>query len=284
VELDKLLKEQKSTLEALGPQRVSSTEQASYLIKIASDFQTKTAMALDGAYYTDDNFDEKEALRLANAIVTRNEQFGQDFHSYGHTYEFKQALLKKDFGKEHRFTEGFGTDDFDDVNFSSTGWKPTEHDKGESTMKNKKSTRKVKQDMSVLEDVIDEAIPLKRPIEQGLSSWLSQLYHRSRGFEIGTFDPKLLANAMKESSTKWRDICRGYVSDVIVLTHEYLLELLTILCPDERVLDQLLNLLTDKIMDGYKNALDQVDFILLVERSTKPATQNHYFNDSLQKW
>ena len=88
---------------------------------------------------------------------------------------------------------------------------------------------------------------------------------------------------MKKQLSKWGAICRGYVSDVVYLTHRFILELLKALCPDERVRSELLDVIMEDISKGYKNAMSHVDFILTVERTLKPATQNHYFNENLQK-
>jgi hypothetical protein len=252
--LDKLLKDSKAKLEGLGPQRATTAEQASYLVKIASDFQTKTCMAIEATYYADDNFDNNEVLRLANNIVNRNENFAEDFNEYGHNYMFKTVLESGDLIEPI----------------------------SETYIHDEKFTRQNDEIVPVLEDIVDNPLELEYPADCGIATWLTSLYGQSRGFEIGTFDPKLLANAMKQQSTKWRDLCRGYVSDVVCLTHSYILELLKILCPDERVLSELLDLLMEDIIQGYKNALAQVDFILNVERSMKPATQNHYFNENLQ--
>jgi hypothetical protein len=76
-----------------------------------------------------------------------------------------------------------------------------------------------------------------------------------------------------------------------------------ILCEDEQlsmpedlgILKWLINVyrsfrggLSSMLMDGlrerYKSAVGQVEFILQVERSEKSATQNHYLNDTLEKW
>lgn len=259
IELDKILKECEARLKALGPQRMTAAEQSSYLIKIASEFQTKTRMALEATYYTDDNFDNIEWLRLANNIVNRNDTFAKTFSEFGHTYKFKEeALCSSDFYEDY-------DESSDELDF----------DRGGCTT--------FVDPVPELGDILEDMENLGYPIKAGVASWLSGLYHRSRGFELGTFDPKLLATAMKQQSTKWSSICRGYISDVVVLTHRYILEQLQILCPDERIRSELLDLLIEPILQGYRNAVAQVDFILNVERSMKPSTQNHYFNDTLRQ-
>jgi hypothetical protein len=200
-------------------------------------------------------FENNWCLRLANNIVDRNENFSSDFEKYGHDYEFKEA-------------------GFEEADFSVPVSEPLELDD---------LTREQTDPIALISDIVDEGVALKTPASTGIASWLDKLYGRSRGFELGTFDPKLLANAMKQQTTKWQDICRGYVGDVIHLTHLYIEGMLCELCSDERIIRGLQGLLTEKMLMGYKNALSQVDFILNVERSMKPTTQNHYFNETLQK-
>ncbi|KAH6662694.1 dynamin family protein [Halenospora varia] len=79
---------------------------------------------------------------------------------------------------------------------------------------------------------------------------LTEVYRASRGFKLGTFDPSLLAIIIKEQSKKWDSIALGYINS---------------------------------LLERYKKAVAQVAFILQVKRSEKPATQNHYFNDTLEK-
>lgn len=38
----------------------------------------------------------------------------------------------------------------------------------------------------------------------------------------------------------------------------------------------------DGLVKRYQKAIEQVDFILTVERSVTPITFNHYFNDNLE--
>lgn len=89
---------------------------------------------------------------------------------------------------------------------------------------------------------------------------------------------------MREQSKKWNSLALGYVSDAVTIVHNFVTELLRIVYPDARVRRGLISLLTDHLIERYKKAVDQVVFVLQVERSEKPATQNHYFNDTLEKW
>jgi predicted NBD/HSP70 family sugar kinase len=100
---------------------------------------------------------------------------------------------------------------------------------------------------------------------------------------MGTFDPSLLVTMMREQSKKWKSIALGYISDVATHVHRFITNLLRLICPDARVLGGLISLLMDDLLEQYKKAVAQVEFVLQVELP-KSVTQNHYFNDNLEKW
>jgi hypothetical protein len=89
---------------------------------------------------------------------------------------------------------------------------------------------------------------------------------------------------MKKQSVKWTGLALGYASDVVVITHAFITNLVALTCADEHVSRELLSILMDGLLERYTIALDQVRFLLHVERTGKPMTLNHYFNDNLQKW
>jgi hypothetical protein len=88
---------------------------------------------------------------------------------------------------------------------------------------------------------------------------------------------------MREQSKKWNSIATGYISDVVTIVHNFIAELLQLICPETRVRNGLTSLLIDGLLERYKKSIAQVDFVLQVERSEEPATQNYYFNDTLEK-
>lgn len=88
----------------------------------------------------------------------------------------------------------------------------------------------------------------------------------------------------KEQSKKWEEITIGYVSDVIVLVHHFIDQVLRQSCSDDRVREELWNNhLTEKLQASYHHAMSHAKFVLAVERGSRPYTLNHYFNDNLQK-
>jgi hypothetical protein len=75
----------------------------------------------------------------------------------------------------------------------------------------------------------------------------------------------------------------GYISDAVTIVHHFISELLRLICPDERIRSKLSGVLIDTLLKRYKKAVDQVIFILQVERYEVPATQNDYSSDNLEK-
>lgn len=76
----------------------------------------------------------------------------------------------------------------------------------------------------------------------------------------------------------------SHASNAVALVHDYISRLLTQLCPEKHVKDQLWDvLLVDKLRHAYRRAMDHARFLLSIEREGRPSTYNHYFNANLQK-
>lgn len=145
------------------------------------------------------------------------------------------------------------------------------------------TTRQV-ENHSDIEDLVTDCAELPHPHGQAILGWLKSVYRRSRGFELGTFDSSLLATTMKIQAEKWRQITLGYVSDMIALVHNFVIELLQHILPGNRqVTDNLAAVLYDHLRGRYEVALQHANFLLSVELEGTPATYNHYFQDTLEK-
>ncbi|KAH0265630.1 dynamin GTPase, partial [Aureobasidium melanogenum] len=137
-------------------------------------------------------------------------------------------------------------------------------------------------DIDDLEDLISCDGLIDDKICSNIIEWLSELYKGSRGFELGTFDKNLLSRTMKAQSVKWEPLAHGYILDVIHLAHRFVTTLLRHVCPTARVREGIMSVLMEPLLDIYRRALEQVQFVLRVEHSN-PQTINHYFNDNLEK-
>ncbi|OBT86907.1 hypothetical protein VE02_04368 [Pseudogymnoascus sp. 03VT05] len=201
-------------------------------------------------------------------MVNRNETFSTTIQKLGHTYQF-EAESTDDMKVRAEFKHNL---DVEDVEFTENS----------TTLED--IPIRIVEAHDDIDDILLEGEQLSIPENQGTLKWLTKVYCNSRGFELGTFDPSLLAITMREQSKKWNGISLGYISDVVTITHNFVTELLRLTCPDERVRNGLTSILMDGLLERYKSAVGQVEFVLQVERSEKPATQNHYFNDTLEKW
>jgi hypothetical protein len=88
---------------------------------------------------------------------------------------------------------------------------------------------------------------------------------------------------MKKQSLKWISLANGYIGDIITIVHDYITKGLRQVCTDGKVSENLLSFLKDKLLERYQSAIDDVGFLLSVERSITPMTLNHYLNDNLEK-
>lgn len=246
----------------MGDKRDTATEQGRYLSDISMKFQNIVSSALSASYAGSNWFDEHKNLCFATAVVSRNEKLESVLTHHGHSYAF----------------EGTNDDDMRDNRNKSGQIEDQTKEKKPSVIKVQYEESDVELDgLSSQPETIQEAH------SHGVLAWLTKLYTESRGFELGTFDPSLLARAMKSQSFNWEPIAKGYISDIIFMAQRFIDELLCLVCPDARVREGLMSILMDQLQGKYQKAVKHVEFLLYVERQETPATVDHYFNDSLQK-
>lgn len=90
--------------------------------------------------------------------------------------------------------------------------------------------------------------------------------------------------SMERQSVKWKELALGYISDIVTLVHNFVIGLMCVVCPVERVRAGIMSLLMDRLVEKYRLATSHVEFLLEVELNGTLATLNHYFNESLEKW
>ncbi|KAK6083977.1 interferon-induced GTP-binding protein Mx1 [Seiridium cupressi] len=137
-----------------------------------------------------------------------------------------------------------------------------------------------------LEDIIGFAgAPLPEIDDhEDIMDYIEDVYNSSRGQDLGTFNGALLATLFKEQAKKWESITLSHVAKVVTLVHHLIAKTLKHICPESRVLEELWNgYLLDDLQKSYRRAMDHAKFLLEIELDGVPLTQNHYFNDNLQK-
>lgn len=236
-----------------------------YLTELCTKFQRLVSLSVDAKYGSDAAFDEA-ALRLATLVSERNATFSDDLAKHGQEYRFTS--------QESGFNES-------EHNLPPPlSW--TTLDKG--PMPEAKIIARKFDDIDDLEELLPER---ERPLAsngESIAHWLREVYKSSRGFELATFDSSILGATMKSQSTKWTALVLGYIRDVVVVVHRSIDQTLEKICPDRLVKSELPSVLMDGLFERYHKAIEQVQFLLSVERTGTPMTLNHYFNDNLEKW
>lgn len=245
-----------SKLKALGPERNGRVAQAAYLTELSTRFQHLVDLALRANFGTDDLFDEYEELKIAPAVVARMEEFSEDMQKWGHRYSFDPLELRP----------------------AVLDTKEYSHSAPQKTFCVRKCTAG-----SDIESVLCDPQNLPCPSAEHSDAWLRILHKCNRGFELGTFDPVILASAMRKQTTSWKSIGLGFVSDVAQIIHAFTTKALECICVDERLRLELYHTLYDELTIRYTKAMEQVKFIFEVELDGHPMTQNHFFLDGLEE-
>ncbi|KAK8038425.1 interferon-induced GTP-binding protein Mx2 [Apiospora phragmitis] len=248
------LLECRNQLDAMGPCRADQTSQRLFMVKLASNFQAITQGALNGYYAGDKVFQMEPNLKLATKIMKLNEVFANVFWKRGHQHHFRSE--QNDDG-ETLFGRAAA-----DLPFAIPILQYPE-----------------------LGDIIDtEDYQCPKPLKGPITARIEEVFESSRGPELGTFGGTILAAIFQEQSEKWEPLVLSHTSRAIALVHDYIFQLLTKLCPENQVKENLWNILiVDKLRDAYRRAMDHARFLLAIERGGRPSTFNHYFNSNLQK-
>ncbi|GAW19360.1 hypothetical protein ANO14919_088460 [Xylariales sp. No.14919] len=263
-EINQKIKEVRKQLENLGPKRQSRAEQVQFLMDIAVDFQGAAAAAAR-ADYRRRIFDDRE-MRLATYAVNRADEFADLMESVGHKFEFNNSK---------------GTGNIQDCEPEDSELDLNGLSIDESLLQF--NVRSAPDHVDVEDMMHNATVTVPAPCGYDILAWLKCIHRRSRGFEIGTFDNKLLAVAMRDQAIKWSDLALGYIGDIITMVHSFISHLLGQIVPVDRVRQGITALLMEELRAKYQAALDHTNFLLRVELEGNPATLNHDFNDNLPK-
>ena len=269
------MSECKKQLQSLGPCRETRDQQHEYLLNLATRFQTVTLHALAARYGADSLFDRVPDLRLATAVVSRNETFADDIWKKGHTMTFTQ-------GSEVSEDSDDQSEDDAEENENGDSRELIIENSLEYTDGEQYPVRHTGPEPD-LDDILHDDCSVPMPKPTGIIPWLENVYKNSRGFELGTFDASLLPVVWKKQSTNWDDLALGYVSDIVSLVHRFIYALISVICDDRRVQSALRSTLLDGLIDRYTKSMDHAKFVISVEKDDTPQTLNHYFADNLEK-
>lgn len=268
-EIMKRLKLQQQQLKGLGDERITSEQQRSFLLGVVSRFQEIASYGLNSNYAMDDVFANNPDLRIATLIMNCHVAFADNLSIGAHEYQFSPDDMNRSEGQN-----SFGS--------SFSGWRDEEPINKSDTPPPDIETRTT-EDIEELAEILHESTLERFPHGSGIHQWLTEVFHLSRGFEMGTFNPSILAEAFRKQSAKWPNFALGYISDVITLVHRFIFKALELSCGSRHVCDRLKARLMNDLLSKYRAAMQQARFLLQVERSGMPLTLNHYFNDTLQR-
>ncbi|KAK9787206.1 putative P-loop containing nucleoside triphosphate hydrolase protein [Seiridium cardinale] len=246
-------------VDQMGPSRSTPHAQRAFVNRICERYQSLARNAFTAYYGGDKIFSERHDLRLITQVVKANEVYGHEMRRHGHTRPFAPQ------------------DSIQDDQMAKK--KPLECSKRiEGPL--------VVNDNPELEDIIGFAgAPLPEVDDlEDIMDYIEDVYNSSRGQDLGTFNGALLATLFKEQAKKWESITLSHVARVITLVHHFIAETLKHVCAESRVLEELWNgYLLDDLQKSYRRAMEHAKFLLEIELDGVPLTQNHYFNDNLQK-
>ncbi|KAJ5538589.1 Dynamin [Penicillium frequentans] len=269
-EVSKKLKESRDTLRLLGFERETPEQQRRLLIDIVSEFQKITQHALCTNYGAYDIFDKQEA-RLATLIANRNAQFSCEMSEFGHEYAFKTECPAP-------AQDGSPAPIAEEIFQSKSDSSDIKEGNSPGFMESRKFP-----DLEQLNEILCENLEIEYPSTSGIERWIETIHHSAKGFEIGTFNHTLLTTLMKRQSSKWPMIAHGYISDIIIIIHNFIERVLEAAFVDQSIPPNIIALLTDDLMSKYRESISQVNFLLKIEREGTPMTLNSYLSDSLQK-
>jgi len=215
---------------------------------MSSEFQALTTQALCTEYASNAIFERCPNLKIATLVRNRSELFANDFRKYAHTYEF-QGQAQDTGSRESR--------------------KPVT------------VTVRVKKDVADLEGLLTSDSTIEMPLKGKTFDWLRELHINSRGFELGTYQPSILSNSMKMQSIKWEAVAMGYISDIITMVHNFIVDLLEHVCPEESIRHELMVVLNERLTAQYTSAIESALFLLQIECAESPSTLDEDFTTNL---
>ncbi|CCC11392.1 hypothetical protein SMACR_02050 [Sordaria macrospora] len=270
-EARKKLTEARDQQDALGPPRQTEREQQQYLAQIAAKFQRIVRAALEANYSTHSVFDE-HSVRLITKVVGIIDTFNNRMRRKGHTYSFvKVETGDSDDDSASKVDDSEQEDDSDS------------EDEYEAAQSNDAHYTIVGELFPELESIINIVEQPEFAVKDDNRDWIRSMYLKSRGIELGTFSPIVLASAFRDQTTKWGPMTEYYISDIIIGIHTFILSVLKTICADGKLFEAIKSIIMDDLLARYVNSMNYAKFLVQVEREKKPYTVNHYFSSNLQK-
>ncbi|SPJ79438.1 related to RBTMx2 protein [Fusarium torulosum] len=255
------IRKYKTELDNLGLPRQDERQQRSFLSHIAGAFQDRVRAALAADYNAGPVFNQVE-LRLITQVVNITHLFNEEFQLKAHSRHFHTPDLLKSEGEfpnpdyeseptPKRFTLT-GVDDFTPEEIAEIG------------------------------HIVVRVYDISPPSED-VMTWIKNIYSQTRGLDLGTFNPNLIAMAFSEQSRKWGSMTKLYMNRVIITLHRFITSALRSVCQEDHVRLRIWTSIQKDLHERYKRAMEQANLLIEVERHKKPYTLNHQFSEALSK-
>ncbi|EGU72789.1 hypothetical protein FOPG_17735 [Fusarium oxysporum f. sp. conglutinans race 2 54008] len=274
-DIDQKLKTCNDELDELGPPRQNHREQRTFLSRIAGQFQEHVRSALSADYNASQIF-EKEKLRLITQVVNITEVFCFEFHQRAHSRNFETPQYIPQFASEECDFEDKlnGAGETEESAFDS-------HIRPIQKLVNSANVDKgTEQELTELGDIITFPGDITSP-DDNMAAWIKDVYLRSRGLDLGTFNAHLISAAFAEQPRKWKAITETYMNRVILTVHRFIKAILGKICRDQEIYQKLWREILISLLPGYRRALEQVELLIHVDQQKQPYTLNKRFNESL---
>ncbi|PYH93410.1 interferon-induced GTP-binding protein Mx2 [Aspergillus ellipticus CBS 707.79] len=268
-DISKQIEDCERELSHLGPKCQTEQSQRAFLSKIACQFQDLAVAACDATYSKDYAFEACE-FRLLTHVVNISDFFCQNFEKKAHFRSFRPFDPAKSSSEQENPDADYH------VWRNSKAWSSLNLEQYSS---NEISDRGKAME---LEQVISFGMDLEDP-QDGIEEWIEQLYLKSRGLDMGSFGGNILSLAFREQTIKWEGMTMEYVSKIIMVIHRFCSMALERVCANKQLCNKIWSHILPALLAKYRAATSQVSFLLAVERSHRPYTLNHYFNENLQK-
>ncbi|KAK4680932.1 hypothetical protein QC764_103090 [Podospora pseudoanserina] len=274
-DIGEMLSRAEKERDGLGPARGTDTEQRIFLSHIADKFQELTKASLEARYHHDPAFEASFHLKLATLMAFLAEDFSREF-------EAKAAF--RYFENEDSDTDDYD-DDYDEVVDEDV--LPMNPNQTSPAANAKRILRAATRDLDPeefpeLDGIISDSYEVRDP-EYGIMDWITNLYVRSRGMELGHYTNAVQASAWREQSSKWPIISRAFTSRAIMIVQRFITDTLSIVCPDSTLRDTLWSCIQEEVLERYKKATGFLEYLLSVEREFNPYTLNKHFNRTRQE-
>jgi hypothetical protein len=268
------IKDCKRELQSLGPPRQDEREQRIFLSRIAELFQDRARAALAGDYNADPVFN-KDELRLITHVVNITGVFSADFQLGAHSRHFE---------KLDPFVSSVAFDTDEDSDLEKPPRVESMIDNLRVLLEKARVDDVAPGELAELGDIIVPLPPHKIPMpREDFSAWINNVYLKSRGLDLGTFNANFVATAFAEQSRKWGDMTKIYMSRVIITLHRFIAAALRSICSEEQTRSHLWSAILESLVERYKTAMAQASLLIEVEQRKKPYTLNKQFAEALSK-